>query len=61
MITLTFIKLLLNHVKSDSDDASNVLRTGSLFSLTVHILQCHSHNLQYLDLKGRKKGHIDVY
>ena len=35
---LAFIKLLLNHVKSGSDDASNVLVTGSLFSLTVYII-----------------------
>ena len=35
---LVFIKLLLNHVKSGSDDVSNVLKTGSLFSLTVYIV-----------------------
>ena len=35
---LAFIKLLLNHVKSSSDDVSNVLKTDSLFSLTVYIV-----------------------
>ena len=29
---------LFNHVKSGSDDASNVLITDSLFSLTVYIV-----------------------
>ena len=33
---LAFIKLLLNHVKSGSDDTSNVIATDSLFSLTVY-------------------------
>ena len=35
---LAFIKLLLNHGKSGSDDASNVLITDFLFSLTVYIV-----------------------
>ena len=52
--------LLLNHVKSDSDGASNVLITYSLFSLTVYIV-VSSHNLQYLDLQEREKRHMLVY
>ena len=35
---LAFIKLLLNYVKSGSDDASNRLITDSLFHLTVYIV-----------------------
>ena len=35
---LAFIKLLLNHVKSDSVDASNVWITDPLFSSTVYIV-----------------------
>ena len=35
---LAFINLLLNHGKSGSDDASNVLITDFLFSVTVYIV-----------------------
>ena len=34
---LTFIKLLLNYLKSSSDNTSIVLITDSLFSLTVYV------------------------
>ena len=35
---LVFIKLFLNHLRSSSDDVSNVLITDSFFSFTLYIV-----------------------